>query len=148
MNEHSLALLDELGAGTDPSEGAALARSILEYLLKTSAYCVIATHYPELKAWAYMTDGAANASVAFDYETLRPLYKLTIGLPGRSNAFAIAQRLGMPGEILTQAQSYINTSDARAEDLLAEIANCHRRAKPRIMPSMKPNEILIASASA
>ena len=120
-------MLDELGAGTDPSEGAALARAILEYLLKTNAFCVIATHYPELKAWAYMTEGAANASVAFDYETLRPLYKLIIGLPGRSNAFAIAQRLGMDRGILEQAQSYIDTTDARTEDLLAEIAKIERQ---------------------
>jgi DNA mismatch repair protein MutS2 len=127
VNERSLALLDELGAGTDPSEGAALARAILEYLLKTNAFCVIATHYPELKAWAYMTEGAANASVAFDYETLRPLYKLIIGLPGRSNAFAIAQRLGMDKGILEQAQSYIDTTDARTEDLLAEIAKIERQ---------------------
>ena len=127
VNEQSLALLDELGAGTDPSEGAALARAILEYLLKTNAFCVIATHYPELKAWAYMTEGAANASVAFDYETLRPLYKLTIGLPGRSNAFAIAQRMGMDRTILSQAQSYISSTDARAEDMLAEIAKIERQ---------------------
>lgn len=127
VNDRSLALLDELGAGTDPTEGAAMARAILEYLLKTNAFCVIATHYPELKAWAYMTEGAANASVAFDYETLRPLYKLIIGLPGRSNAFAIAQRLGMDKAILTQAQSYIDSTDARTEDLLAEIAKIERQ---------------------
>jgi DNA mismatch repair protein MutS2 len=127
VNEHSLALLDELGAGTDPTEGAALARAILEYLLKTNAFCVIATHYPELKAWAYMTEGAANASVAFDYETLRPLYTLTIGLPGRSNAFAIAQRLGMDMTILSQAQSYIDSTDARTEDMLAEIAKIEQQ---------------------
>ncbi len=122
VNAQSLTLLDELGAGTDPSEGAALARSILEYLLNSNAFCVIATHYPELKAWAYMTDGAANANVAFDAETLRPLYKLTIGLPGRSNAFAIAQRLGIPPEILSRAQGYIDAGDSHAEDMLAEIA--------------------------
>jgi DNA mismatch repair protein MutS2 len=127
VNERSLALLDELGAGTDPTEGAAMARAILEYLLNTNAFCVIATHYPELKAWAYMTDGAANASVAFDYETLRPVYKLTIGLPGRSNAFAIAQRLGMDKAILSQAQSYVNSTDARTEDMLAEIARIERQ---------------------
>jgi DNA mismatch repair protein MutS2 len=127
VNARSLALLDELGAGTDPSEGAALARAILEYLLDSKAFCMIATHYPELKAWAYMTDGAANASVAFDAETLRPLYKLTIGLPGRSNAFAIAQRLGVPLDILTRAQGYIDSSDAHAEDMLAEIAKIQRQ---------------------
>jgi DNA mismatch repair protein MutS2 len=118
-----------LGAGTDPTEGAALARAILEHLLESGALCVIATHYPNLKAWAYMTDGAENASVAFDYETLRPLYKLQIGLPGKSNAFAIAQRLGMPPDVLQKAQSYIDASDARTEDMLAEIAKLQRQAE-------------------
>ena len=129
VDSRSLVLLDELGAGTDPTEGAALARSILEYLLKTGALCVIATHYPNLKAWAYMTDGAENASVAFDYETLQPLYRLQIGLPGKSNAFAIAQRLGMLPDVLKQAQSYIDTSDARTEDMLAEIAKLQRQSE-------------------
>ena len=127
VSERSLVLLDELGAGTDPTEGAALARAILEYMLKTGAFCVVATHYPELKAWAYMTEGAANASVAFDYETLRPLYKLTIGLPGRSNAFAIARRLGMDQAILAQAQGYISATDADTEDMLAKIARIERQ---------------------
>lgn len=127
VDERSLALLDELGAGTDPTEGAALARAILENLLKTNAFCMIATHFPELKSWAYMTEGAANASVAFDYDTLRPLYKLTIGLPGKSNAFAIAQRLGLDAGILETAQSYISASDARVEDLLSEIVKIERQ---------------------
>lgn len=122
VDAQSLVLLDELGAGTDPTEGAAIARAMLEFLLKTNAMCVVATHYPELKAWASLTGGAANANVAFDYETLRPLYKLTIGLPGRSNAFAIAQRLGIPEEILSIARGYMDTNTARAEDMLAEIA--------------------------
>ncbi len=129
VDAQSLVLLDELGAGTDPTEGAALARAILEHLLESGALCVIATHYPNLKAWAYMTDGAENASVAFDYETLRPLYKLQIGLPGRSNAFAIAQRLGMPPDVLHKAQSYIDAGDARTEDMLAEIARLQRQAE-------------------
>jgi DNA mismatch repair protein MutS2 len=129
VDGQSLVLLDELGAGTDPTEGAALARAILERLLETSAMCVVATHYPNLKAWAYMTDGAENASVAFDHETLRPLYKLQIGLPGKSNAFAIAQRLGVSTAILDRARGYIDSSDARAEDLLAEIAKLERQTE-------------------
>ncbi len=124
----SLVLLDELGAGTDPSEGAAVARALLEYLLGSQATCVVATHYPELKAWASLTQHAANANVAFDYETLRPLYKLSIGLPGRSNAFAIAQRLGIPHEILTTARGYLDTNAARAEDMLGEIARLQDQA--------------------
>ena len=123
----ALVLLDELGAGTDPVEGAALARAILEYLLQTRALCVIATHYPNLKAWAYMTEGAENASVAFDYQTLRPLYTLQMGLPGKSNAFAIAQRLGLMPDILTQAHCYVEADDARTEDMLAEIAKLQRQ---------------------
>ncbi|MGQ9904799.1 MAG: endonuclease MutS2 [Anaerolineae bacterium] len=129
VDAQSLVLLDELGAGTDPTEGAALAHAILEHLLKSGALCVIATHYPNLKAWAYMTNGAQNASVAFDDETLRPLYKLQIGLPGKSNAFAIAQRLGLPPDVLNKAQSYMDASDARTEDMLAEIARLQREAE-------------------
>ncbi|BCX04548.1 MAG: endonuclease MutS2 [Candidatus Roseilinea sp.] len=129
VNARTLVLLDELGAGTDPAEGAALARAILEYLRQTGALCVVATHYPELKAWASLTPGAANANVAFDYETLRPLYKLSIGLPGRSNAFAIAQRLGMPDEIVAAARRYLDANVARAEDMLAEIARLQQQVE-------------------
>jgi DNA mismatch repair protein MutS2 len=129
VNERSLVLLDELGAGTDPAEGAALARALLEYLLRAGVICIVATHYPELKAWASLTQGAANANVAFDYETLQPLYKLTVGLPGRSNAFAIAQRLGIPDEIITAAKDYMDRDIARAEDMLAEIAQLQQQAE-------------------
>jgi DNA mismatch repair protein MutS2 len=129
VDADSLVLLDELGAGTDPTEGAALARAMLEFLLASRALCVVATHYPELKAWASLTDGAANANMAFDYETLRPLYKLSIGLPGRSNAFAIAQRLGMPEQILDTAKGYLDANVARAEDMLAEIARLQQQSE-------------------
>jgi DNA mismatch repair protein MutS2 len=129
VDAESLVLLDELGAGTDPVEGAAMARAMLEYLLTTKAICMVATHYPELKAWAYVTAGVVNASMAFDDKTLRPLYKLTVGLPGRSNAFAIAQRLNVPKAILDQAQSYIDGNTARAEDMLAEISKMQRQAE-------------------
>lgn len=125
----SLVLLDELGAGTDPTEGAAIARAMLEYLLQTRAACVVATHYPELKAWASLTEGAQNANMAFDYETLRPLYRLSMGLPGRSNAFAIAQRLGIPEEVLEKARGYMDTNTARAEDMLAEIARLQEESE-------------------
>jgi DNA mismatch repair protein MutS2 len=128
VDAQSLVLLDELGAGTDPTEGAAIARALLEFLVKTGAMCVVATHYPELKAWASLTPTAVNANVAFDYETLRPMYRLTIGLPGRSNAFAIAQRLGIPNEILDTARGYLDSNTARAEDILAEIARLQDEA--------------------
>ncbi len=117
----SLVLFDELGAGTDPAEGSALARSILDTIKLTNAMTLVATHYPELKVWAHTTPGAVNASVEFDPETLRPTYKLTIGLPGRSNAFAIATRLGLPSNIVAHAKSMVTEGDLKVEDLLAEI---------------------------
>ncbi len=117
----SLVLFDELGAGTDPAEGSALARSILDHVKASKAMTLVATHYPELKVWAHTTEGATNASVEFDPETLRPTYKLTIGLPGRSNAFAIATRLGLPAVIVAHAKSMVAEGDLKVEDLLAEI---------------------------
>jgi len=117
----SLVLLDELGAGTDPQEGSALARAVMTHLLDRSITSMIATHYPELKAYAHTTDGVLNASVEFNLRTLKPTYHLTIGLPGRSNALAIADRLGLPESIITAARAEINPTDLRAEDLLDEI---------------------------
>jgi DNA mismatch repair protein MutS2 len=117
----SLVILDELGAGTDPQEGAALARALLSHLLERGVTTLVTTHHPELKAFAHATPGVVNASVEFDLETLKPTFRLTIGLPGRSNALAIAQRLGMPGEIIARARSEINPDDLRADDLLDEI---------------------------
>ncbi|GIV83585.1 MAG: endonuclease MutS2 [Candidatus Roseilinea sp.] len=146
VNERALVLLDELGAGTDPAEGAALARAILEHLLQTGAVCVVATHYPELKAWASLTPGAANANVAFDYETLRPLYQLSIGLPGRSNAFAIAQRLGMPEAIISAARRYLDANVARAEDMLAEIARLQQQTERALEAARKSQREAEANA--
>lgn len=117
----SLVLLDELGAGTDPQEGSALARAVLDALLARKITCMIATHYPELKAYAHAAQGVANASLEFDIETLRPTYHLTIGLPGRSNALAIAERLGLDPAIIAAAKSELDPTELRAEDLLAEI---------------------------
>jgi DNA mismatch repair protein MutS2 len=120
-DRRSLVILDELGAGTDPQEGAALARALLTHLLERGITTLVTTHHPELKAFAHSTPGVVNASVEFDLETLRPTFHLTIGLPGRSNALAIAQRLGMPDPIITTARSEISPEDLRAEDLLDEI---------------------------
>ena len=120
-DRRSLVILDELGAGTDPQEGAALARSLLTHLLERGITTLVTTHHPELKAFAHATPGVVNASVEFDLETLRPTFHLTIGLPGRSNALAIAQRLGMPEPIITTARSELSPTDIRAEDLLDEI---------------------------
>ncbi len=117
----TLVLLDELGAGTDPQEGSALARSILSFLLARKVPCLIATHYPELKAYAHATPGAMNASVEFDPKTLKPTYRLLMGLPGRSNALSIAQRLGISDEIIQEAREMVDPSELRAEDLLDDI---------------------------
>ena len=125
----SLVLLDELGAGTDPAEGSALARAILDHLRASDAMTIVATHYPELKVWAHSTAGAINASVEFDPETLRPTYKLTVGLPGRSNAFAIATRLGLKDDIVAHARTMVAEGDLKAEDLLAEIHHQHEVAE-------------------
>lgn len=120
-DERSLVILDELGAGTDPQEGSALARAILSHLLERGITTLVTTHHPELKAFAHATPGVVNASVEFDLETLRPTFRLTIGLPGRSNALAIAERLGLPEQIIASARAEIHPDDLRAEDLLDEI---------------------------
>ena len=120
-NAHSLVLLDELGAGTDPQEGSALARAMLEHLIVRRVTCMVATHYPELKAFAHATPGVINASMEFDLRTLRPTYHLTLGLPGRSNALQIAARLGLPEEIVEAARGTLDPNDLKAEDLLNEI---------------------------
>jgi len=124
---HSLVLLDELGAGTDPEEGAALARAILLHLLQRSITTLATSHYSELKVFAHSTPGVMNASVEFDPETLRPTYELTIGLPGRSNALAIARRLGLDPAIIQTAQSMVRPESLEADALLAEIREAKRR---------------------
>ena len=121
IDQRSLVIFDELGAGTDPQEGAALARAILNFLLETGCTTLVATHYPELKTFAHSTEGVVNASLEFDIKTLRPTYHLTIGLPGRSNALLIAQRLGLPQPIIESARGEINPDDLRADKLLDDI---------------------------
>jgi DNA mismatch repair protein MutS2 len=120
-DERSLVLLDELGAGTDPTEGSALARAILSHLLKRRVTTMVTTHHPELKVYGVETPGVRNASVEFDLETLAPTYRLIVGLPGRSNALAIAKRLGLNPEIIEDAKTMIATEDLIADDLLDEI---------------------------
>ncbi len=128
-NPRSLVILDELGAGTDPQEGAALGRALMTYLLDRGITTLVTTHHPELKAYAHTTPGVVNAAVEFDLETLEPTYHLTVGLPGRSNALAIASRLGLSKEIISKARKTLNPADVKADDLLDEIHRQRRMAE-------------------
>ena len=120
-NDRTLVLFDELGAGTDPAEGAALAMAIIEFCRKMGSRVVATTHYAELKLYAMRTRGVINASCEFDVETLRPTYKLLIGIPGKSNAFAISRKLGLSEEILKEANDLVGKSDKDFEDVLSQL---------------------------
>ncbi len=127
-DDRSLVLLDELGAGTDPEEGAALAQALLGTLLERRITTLATTHYSELKVFAHNTPFVTNASVEFDIETLSPTFKLSIGLPGRSNAFAIARRLGLPAPIVVRAEALVSPHSLEAETMLAEIKRAREAA--------------------
>ena len=120
-DDRTLVLFDELGAGTDPAEGAALATAIIEFCRKMGSRVVATTHYAELKLYAMRTEGVINASCEFDVETLRPTYKLLIGIPGKSNAFAISRKLGLSEDILKEADDLVDKSDKNFEDVLAQL---------------------------
>lgn len=120
-NDKTLALFDELGAGTDPAEGAGLAVAVIEDMRQAGALCVATTHYTELKTYALDTPGVCNASCEFDVETLRPTYRLLLGIPGKSNAFAISQKLGLPERILARANACIGQENRRFEKILGEL---------------------------
>ncbi|MBQ7230969.1 MAG: endonuclease MutS2 [Oscillospiraceae bacterium] len=120
-DDRTLVLFDELGAGTDPAEGAALAIAIIEFCRTMGSRVVATTHYAEMKLYAMQTKGVINASCEFDVETLRPTYKLLIGIPGKSNAFAISRKLGLPEHILKEADDLVGKSDKDFEDVLSQL---------------------------
>ncbi|MGY3186748.1 endonuclease MutS2 [Lysinibacillus sp. TE18511] len=142
FDHESLVLFDELGAGTDPQEGAALAISILDEVHGRGARVMATTHYPELKAYGYNRPGVANASVEFDIETLSPTYRLLIGVPGRSNAFEISSRLGLPESIIDRAKSFTGTDRHEVESMIASLEATRRQSED---DAERSRELLIES---
>ena len=136
-DDRTLVLYDELGAGTDPAEGAALAIALIEFCRKMGGRVVATTHYAELKLYAMRTKGVINASCEFDVETLQPTYKLLIGIPGKSNAFAISRKLGLPEEILKEADDLVGKSDKDFEDVLSQLEQQRQQMEAARMEAEK-----------
>ena len=128
---NTLVLLDELGAGTDPAEGAALAVSIIERLRQLRARIMATTHYAEMKVFALETPGVQNASCEFDVESLRPTYKLSVGVPGKSNAFLISEKLGLPAQIIAAANVHLSSDDKRLDSVLAQLEDLKLELRAR-----------------
>ncbi|WP_243291208.1 endonuclease MutS2 [Bacillus sp. FJAT-47783] len=135
VGDRSLVLFDELGAGTDPQEGAALAISILDEVMNRGARVIATTHYPELKAYGYNREGVINASVEFDIETLSPTYKLLIGVPGRSNAFEISKRLGLSERVIERAKSHITEDRNEVDSMIASLEESKKQAEIELKES-------------
>lgn len=132
IDEQSLILLDELGAGTDPGEGAALAMAILDNIHQKGARVAATTHFSELKAYAYSQEGVQNASMEFDLQTLQPTYRLLVGIPGKSNAFAIARRLGLSDHVIEQAQSRMSAEETRVDSMISSLEENQRQTEHEV----------------
>src|SRR5690625_5537208 len=129
VDDKTLVLFDELGAGTDPEEGAALAMSLLDEVIERNARVIAATHYPELKSYGFNRERVMNASVEFDVETLRPTYRLLLGIPGRSDAFEIAKGLGFSDALIDDAENDIVADRQTVDTMIASVEDARRGAE-------------------